>query len=305
MKTLPELLEEYVEHMRALGYAERTVASYRDETAIFLGWFANAERTGTPDRLTRSHLMRWQRRIAAAKNKKGGRLSPRTVNRKITSVKSFLAHLVERGFLLKGTDVLRYVKEPQLLPKGVVPHERIRRIFSGMRMSTASDHRNRAMLELLYTTGIRARELLGLDIGSLDLERAAATVMGKGSKERIVPIGKTAMRQLRTYLKVFRPMLLMDQSEQALFISPWGARLSYNSFRRIVHRHFDAGPDTSVTPHTFRRSCTTELVRGGANLYHVKEILGHATLDTLKHYVRLDITDLKKTHSICHPREKD
>ena len=161
------------------------------------------------------------------------------------------------------------------------------------------------MLELLYTSGLRARELLGLDMASLNFANATAAVMGKGRKERIVPIGRTAMRHLQSYIKVFRPMLLMDPSEQALFISPWGRRLSYNTFRRIVHRHFDSGADTSVTPHTFRRSCTTELIRGGANLYHVKEILGHATLDTLKHYVKLDISDLQKTHRLCHPREKD
>ena len=305
MVTLRELLADYSGHLRSIGYGKRTIRTYREECAMFLGRMEENHQIRCPDSLGKSHLLLWQRHLALRRNREGAPLSARTVNRKITSVKGFLKYAVERGVILSGTDVLRYVKQPQFLPKGVVPHAKITGTFRTMPAGKASDYRNRAMLELLYTTGLRARELLGMDMSSLNLSGATATVMGKGMKERTVPVGKTAMRHLQTYIAAFRPLLLRDPSEQALFISPWGARLSYNTFRLIVHRSFDKPGDRSVTPHTFRRSCATELIKGGANLYHVKEILGHASLDTLKHYVRLNISDLQKTHRQCHPREKD
>ena len=158
---------------------------------------------------------------------------------------------------------------------------------------------------MLYSTGIRVSELLGLNVRDVDLDNATAVVLGKGNKQRVVPIGKTALRLLESYLKAVRPFLLKKSDEQALFLNHAGERMPYHTVRRIVQRQAEAaGLEIKVTPHTFRRSCTTELIRGGANLYHVKEILGHENLETLKHYTKLTIEDLKKTHAKCHPRER-
>jgi site-specific recombinase XerD len=143
-------------------------------------------------------------------------------------------------------------------------------------------------------------------VTDLDLDNATAVVLGKGNKQRMVPIGKTALRLLESYLKAVRPFLLSQADERALFLNRAGQRMPYHTFRRIVHRSAEAaGLDINVTPHTFRRSCTTELIRGGANLYHVKELLGHENLGTLKHYTKLTIEDLKATHARCHPRENE
>src|SRR6056297_3397512 len=172
-------------------------------------------------------------------------------------------------------------------------------------ISTTNRRRDRAMLELLYSTGIRAGEVLALDVARVDLKNATATVYGKGRKERVVPIGKTALRYTESYLTAVRPFLLRDRTEQAVFLDPKGERLPYHCFRRLVHKYADAlGIAVNVTPHTFRRSCTTELLRSGANMYHVKDLLGHESLDTLKHYAKLTITDLRATHRQCHPRER-
>jgi integrase len=163
-----------------------------------------------------------------------------------------------------------------------------------------------AMLEMLYSTGVRAAELLGLNMGDIDLGNATALVMGKGSKQRVVPFGRTAGRVLESYLKGVRPLLMRDAAEPAVWLNRSGRRVSYAMFRRrfeVQARQFEF--PFAVTPHTFRRSCATELIRGGASLWHVKELLGHENLDTLQHYVRLTIADLKKTHARCHPRERD
>jgi site-specific recombinase XerD len=161
------------------------------------------------------------------------------------------------------------------------------------------------MLELLYSTGLRARELLGLDVADVDLRSATARVLGKGEKERVAPIGRTALRLLESYLKGVRPFLLRNPREPALFLNRRGRRLAYDDLLRLVHRHAArVGAAVTVTPHTFRRSCATEMIRGGANLYHVKDLLGHETLDTLRHYARLNVEDLRKTLARCHPRER-
>jgi site-specific recombinase XerD len=155
-------------------------------------------------------------------------------------------------------------------------------------------------------SGIRASELLGLDVKDVDFANGTAWVVGKGQKERMVPVGRTALGILENYVKGVRPFLLKESGEQALFLDDFGKRHPYHTLLRLVHGVARAArAPVNVTPHTFRRSCTTELLRGGAGMYHVKELLGHDSLDTLKHYAKLTISDLKKEHQRCHPRERD
>ena len=164
----------------------------------------------------------------------------------------------------------------------------------------------RTMLEILYSSGIRIGELLGLNMQDVDFNNGTALVTGKGRKQRVVPIGRTALKYLEGYIKAVRPHQVKDKADKAIFIDEMGRRMPYFTFRkRLVESAEKLGLDVHVTAHLFRRSCTTELLRGGAGMYHVKELLGHESLDTLKHYAKLTITDLKQTHRKCHPREKD
>ena len=162
------------------------------------------------------------------------------------------------------------------------------------------------MLEVLYSSGLRAAELLGLDIEDFDADAGTVRVTGKGRKERIVPVGATARRYLEGYIRAARPLLKPKPGEKALFVDRSGARMPYHTLRRIVGAiGRDAGLKEPLTPHVFRRSCTSELVRGNANLYHVSRMLGHESLDTLRHYVKLNINDIRRTHRSSHPRERD
>ena len=145
-----------------------------------------------------------------------------------------------------------------------------------------------------------------VELAHVDLHYPTVLVTGKGAKQRVVPMGGTAIKFLEDYLHGIRPHLQTDPGERALFLDQFGRRYPCYTLRRRLHAYAGkAGIDIQVTPHTFRRSCTTEMLRGGANMYHVKEMLGHESLDTLKHCARLTITDLKNTHRKCHPRESD
>lgn len=298
-------LVDYLEQGRGLNLSEHTLRAIRYNVTGFLVWLTG-HHIGTPDQLRRAHLSAWLTHLREYRTTRGLPLKPKSVNKKIENVRGFLNYLADDGLIHPALPAsMEYVKEPKLLPTSVLTHDQVRRILRSVRTDSTTGYRDRAMLELLYSTGIRAGEVLGLDVAHIDLKNATALVYGKGRKERVVPIGKTALRYTESYLMAVRPFLLHDRTEQALFLDVQGKRLPYHVFRRLVHRYADAvGIGVKVTPHTFRRSCTTELLRSGANMYHVKELLGHESLDTLKHYAKLTISDLRDTHRKCHPRER-
>lgn len=307
MKTLHELLDDYIEYRKGLNYSPRSLEEYHYDCGNFIRHLEHRFRIKTACELRKSHLFSYQKSLNDRKNTKGLPLHPRTLNKNISSVKNFLVFLAEKGHVLRSLpEVLKPVKEPSFLPLGALKHAEIKRVLSRIDTSTPDGYRDRTLLEILYSTGIRASELSALNVNSADLENSTLTVFGKGRKERIVPIGKTALRYLETYIKAVRPFLLKDGGKKALFLNNSGTRMMRYTLGLIVHKHYDkAKLDINVTPHTFRRSCTTELIRSDANLYHVKELLGHESLATVKHYAKLTITDLKRTHAKCHPRERD
>jgi integrase/recombinase XerD len=169
-------------------------------------------------------------------------------------------------------------------------------------MNNPQDYRFRSISEFIYSTGVRADEALRLNVDDVSFSEGCAKVFGKGKKERVVPVGKTALRHLEIYLAGVRPLFLRTPSETAVWLGATGRRLCYHTLlRRFIILPSSSG--IRVTPHVLRRSCATELLRNGASVWAVKEILGHDDLETLEHYAHLDIADLKATHARCHPRE--
>lgn len=306
MKALSDLLHDYLQAASALHLSRHTLRTGRYHCQGWLAWLDKRHGVRNVEQLRRDLLPRWQKYLATRRTAQGLPLKARSINRQIQSVRSFLSWLAGSGQVPGPLlDALIFVKEPRLLPTSVLNHAQVRQLLDRMNPSTPAGWRDRLILELLYTTGVRAAELIGLNIPDLDLRHATALVSGKGNKQRVVPIGQTALRLLESYLRAVRPFLLREPAEPALLLDHRGRRLRYHTLLRLVHQHTaGAGLPVAVTPHTFRRSCATEMIRGGANLYHVKELLGHESLETLKHYTRLTIQDLKKTHRQCHPRER-
>jgi len=307
VKTLYEHKVEYLEHLLSLRYSVRTIQKRRQALDLFLPWLRNTFQVLTPNQLQKSHLQAWQKDLFGHRTLRGLPLKPSSINSQVGSVRHFLLYLVNRGYIMKSIcDALERVKEPSTLPGSVLTHSEVRKLLKCIDTSSPTGYRDRALLEMLYTSGVRATELLDLDVGSIDFEQGTALVNGKGNKQRVVPVGKTALRYLKSYVLGVRSFLLREKTEQSLFLNREGRRFAYHNLRYLLRRCTrNMKLDTRVTPHTFRRSCTTEMVRGGANIYHVKELLGHETLKTMRHYVKLTINDLKKTHEKCHPRERD
>ena len=314
--TLHDHLDAYLKLGRAKGRSPHTLRVHRFNILSFLSFLGGAYGVHTAERLRPEHLRGYQQVLSEHRTAKGHPLKPRSINKRVESVRCLLRYLIRQNLVHPEIlDALQPVKVPKLLPGGTLTHRQTRKLLDHIPTNSTEGYRDRAMLEMLYSCGLRASELVGLTLSDIQFSDATARVMGKGRKERLVPIGRTALRCLESYVKAVRPFLVRSHSPRALFLNSRGGALRYHQLLRCVHRHARGagletpGPDDStaggVTPHTFRRSCTTELIRGGCSLYHAKELLGHETLDTLKHYARLNITDLKKAHARCHPRERD
>ena len=305
--TLTDQLDEYCTHLRSRNYSPATLKKISLAVMRFLRWVREAHEIETPDRLQIRHMDAYQRHLMNWRTVKGLPLKPATINVRINSLVGFLRYLAARGYVLKALpNALQPVKLPKRLPESVLTHAQVKKIIRQIDTSTPIGYRNRAIIELLYTSALRAKEILALDVGDLDFQQHTALVHGKGDKDRIVPIGRTALRVLESYVVAVRPFLAHDPDEHALFVTKWGKRCRYHIIKNWLNRYTGGlDLDVRVSSHTFRRSCTTEMIRAGANIYHVKELLGHESLETLRHYTRLTINDLKKTHEKCHPREKD
>ena len=306
-KTLADFADDLYARYRSLKSSPHTIARIKTALKIFVAYLEDTFRVRTPEAITREHIHAFQSHLGNRLTKSGMPMKPRSINSVVKGVRPFLEMLHEHGLANRSlAKHLQYVKVPDLLPASVLSHAQVRQLMRKIDTATPAGIRDRAAIELLYSSGIRIGELEGLTLQDIDLDRGVARVVGKGRKERFVPIGKTAIKWLCSYIRGIRSFMLLGCQSEYVFINQNGGPLSQHTLRdRIREYGRQLGLEIKITPHTFRRSCTTEMIKSNANLYHVKQLLGHKSFETLNHYARLDITDLRKTHSKCHPREKD
>lgn len=306
-KTLTELAGELEKHYESLQSSPHTIIRLRQALRLFIAYLEDHHNIITADAITLEHVHAFQAHLSQRFTVKGLPWKPASINTVIKAVRPFLDYLHELGFITRNlARHLQYVREPHLLPHSVLTHAQVRQLMRKIDTGTPTGVMDRAAIELLYSSGIRVGELEGLALSDVDLEHGVARVIGKGKKERFVPIGKTALKWLTSYIRGVRPYMLRGEATNAVFVNADGKPLRQDRIRSRIHE-YAAGLDLaiSVTPHTFRRSCTSEMIKGNANLYHVKQLLGHKSFETLNHYAKLDITDLRKTHERCHPRERE
>jgi len=230
-------------------------------------------------------------------------LSPRTRARKISCIKSFFRFLVERNEI--GENPSELIEAPRL-PRSI-PHylesEEVERLLASPNPATPEGRRDQTMLELAYAAGLRVSELVSLEMHRLDLEIGCVTVMGKGSKERVVPVGLPATRALMSYLDKVRPLLLGPVRSEAVFVTRRGKPMTRQAFWKIVKKTaLLAGIRKEISPHTLRHSFATHLVQNDADLRAIQIMLGHADISTTEIYTHVASQRLKQLHATCHPR---
>ena len=232
-----------------------------------------------------------------------GNLSIRSIARNLSALKMFFRFLVSDG-KIKGNPARRLgvPKLPQRLPEVLTVHE-VEILLSQPVVSTHQGQRDKTMLELLYATGLRVSELVGLRVSNINLEAGYVRTMGKGSKERMIPMGEKALESLRLYLSNGRIGLLKKRSSPYLFINSRGRPLTRQGFWKIIKRYRTmAGIKKEITPHILRHSFATHLLEGGADLRSVQVMLGHADISTTQIYTHVTRERLKQIHEKYHPR---
>jgi integrase/recombinase XerD len=226
-----------------------------------------------------------------------------TLQRKIACLRSFYRHLRRDGILdYDPTSELRAPRSRARLPK-VLSRDEVARLLQQPRGSSPAAVRDRALLETMYACGLRASEAVGLELSELDLEAGILRARGKGSKERIVPIGTKAIESLRAYLDRARPRLVGNRDEPRLFVNLRGSGLSRQGLYKIVQGHArSAGLERRMSPHTLRHTFATHLLAGGCDLRSLQEMLGHADIGTTQIYTHLSAERLRDVYFDAHPR---
>lgn len=229
-----------------------------------------------------------------------------TVCRRLSVIKSFLKFLHREGHIQKNVaKLISLPRTHEKLPHVLKPQQVIA-LIEGVPVDTLRHKRTRAMVELLYSTGIRISELAGLTYQDLDFRRGFLLVLGKGDKERVVPMGRHCQQAIRDYIDAI-PSLQKRGEQTPVFMNQDGEALSVRTMQRNL-REFAVeilGPEGSkVTPHTLRHSCATHLLAGGAGLREIQELLGHRSLVTTQKYTQVDIQRLKKSYQKAHPKAK-
>jgi site-specific recombinase XerD len=288
-------LSDYDRDLRARGSAERTRRAYAVDLAGFLEWIR-------PQGLGPGEVRhRDVRRYAAALS--GAGAAPATVARKLAAVRGLYGFLVRTERAAQNpAELVSSPKRAEKLPK-VLTTEQMRALLEQIPARTPLELRDRAMLELAYSCGLRCEEIVNLDLGSVDFESEQVRVLGKGSKERVLPVGEPAQEALRRYLERGRHPLAVDPRERALFLSKSGRRLSNSDVtRRLGLWSREAALAAGISPHSLRHSFATHLLEGGADLRTIQELLGHASISTTQVYTRVDAARLRDTYASSHPR---
>ncbi|HSJ38480.1 MAG TPA: site-specific tyrosine recombinase XerD [Planococcus sp. (in: firmicutes)] len=299
MKYAKDALDDYMQFLRVeRQLAANTLLSYERDLKSYMQYLKEVEQLDSLRNVERIHILNHLTHL------KETTLSSRTVARHISSIRSFHQFLIRERVVDKDPTV--HLEMPQMDKKlpNVLSIEEVDVLIETPDTSKANGKRDRAMLELLYASGMRVSECINLDMADVNLTMGFVRCFGKGGKERIIPLGKSALAACKDYLSDARSKLAKSGvTTDALFINQRGKRLTRQGFWKLLKQHAQkAGIQKELTPHTLRHSFATHLIENGADLRAVQEMLGHADISTTQIYTHVSKTRLKDVYSQFHPR---
>jgi integrase/recombinase XerC len=301
LDSLSDRIERYLEHLRAVASAaDNTLIAYRRDLEDFVRFVDHSlgDRAVDPGEVEPAHIRAWLGSRPAAKASRARRLA---------ALRSFFRHLVRQGVLTANPAALVDAPRTDKKAPAFLTVDEMFHLLETPDLGTVLGLRDRALLELLYSSGLRRAELCGLDLPDLDLTGRLVRVLGKGGKERLVPVGSRAVDAARAYLARRGELLAVKtgrpQEPRALFLNRFGGRLTGRSVARILDRTIKAcALARRVSPHALRHSFATHLLGGGADVRSIQEMLGHASLSTTQKYTHLGIEKLMEVYDRAHPR---
>lgn len=303
--TIKQLIPRYLEELKILDRSPFTIRNIRNalrQLALFM------ESEGVADLVQLNHdtITLYQEELTYRLTDKGKQLSARTREKYLCSVRGFTSYLYEQDYLAADlSKTIKLPKQPQRLPKVILDGSEIKKLMAAPNMQTNDGYRNRIILEILYDTGVRAAEMAAIQTADLELVHGYLTVRsGKGRKDRVVPINTRVCKIINTYLLMIRPVMIQGKDRSYLVLNRWGREMTPNAVWAIVKKCAkDSGIKKNVTTHTFRHSCATHMLKNGAPIRHIQELLGHESLESTQIYTKVTINDLKEIHAKYHPGE--
>jgi integrase/recombinase XerD len=300
-----EAIDNFLDYLAVeKGFSENTIFAYRNDLHQLAGFIEEeAAKRGT--------IPPWaafdrQAMLSYLLELKGRGYAATTIARKVAAIKSFFGFMVAEGALKDNpTRDVASAKVGKSLPKPISISQVHRLLEQTTKLSTPEAKRDKAMLELLYATGMRVSELVSLNLADLDTEGGYVRCFGKGHKERLIPVYERAVRAVKEYLTEARPRLARDSEGKAVFLNRRGERLTRQGLWQILKGYAKSAElGTEITPHTLRHSFATHMLSGGADLRSVQELLGHANISTTQVYTHLTTEHIRSTYEKSHPRAK-
>jgi integrase/recombinase XerD len=291
-------VEEFLHYLTVeKGYSEHTIAAYSNDLTQFLAFLEDQD-VPSWGQVGRAHILSFVGYL------KGRGYASSTVARKLAAVKSFFHFQIAEGVLPDDPTVaVDFPSVDKRIPRPLSPEQVARLLAQPMKSDTPKALRDRALLELMYATGMRASEIIGLELDALDLDAGTVRCLGKGDKERILPLYERALQALDVYLEEGRAGLLRHRDETALFVSRLGRPLTRQGLWLIVKEYAEAaGITRKVTPHTLRHSFATHMLDGGAGLREVQQLLGHTNIASTQIYTEVSTRRKREVYDRAHPR---
>lgn len=304
--TLPVLVDAYLQWMHDRNYSPETVAGRRYELNDFLRW-CKVNHIRLPSQTTRPVLEEYQSYLARFRKSDGRSLSAKTQHARIGSIQQLFRWMC-RQYILDANPAadLERPRMERRLPQEALSINEVKRLMRVPDVSDPLGVRDRAVLETFYSTGIRRSELARLHIEDINHERRTLRVqLGKGKRDRLVPIGRRALKWIQRYLDEVRPRLIIDEAQVALFVTGYGGPFSPDVLsHRISKMMKAAGIKRPASCHILRHSCATHMLEGGADIRYIQQLLGHAKLETTAIYTQVSIQQLQLVHAQTHPAER-
>ena len=302
--TLASYLDAHLEWMNVRNYTQLFVESRRYELKAFFSW-AEERTLLAPEQITRPILESYQRWLYNYRKKNGKPLGITTQRSYLGALKQFFAWLTRQHVIpANPASELELPRPEKRLPVEALSINQVESILAQPNISDPLGIRDRAIMEVLYSTGIRRSELTRLELSDLNRAKHLLRVFGKGRKERVVPVGARAMQWLEKYLTEVRPLLALSIGTQPLFLSGYGEAFNPDVLGRKIVKYIEAANiGRAGGPHLFRHTCATHMLEGGADIRYIQQLLGHENLETTAIYTEVSIIQLQAVHARCHPAE--
>jgi len=302
--TLTAHVDDHLDDLRVHNRTPDAIEGRLNELRPFLRW---AEERGLfhPEQITHTILESYQRWLWRYRKKNGKPLGISTQRQRLGGVKNFFAWLCKKHVLeANPASEIELPRAEKRLPIEALSRSEVETVLGMPDVSDPLGVRDRAMLELFYSTGIRRTEMTLLEVSDLNREKRLLTVHGKGRKDRVVPVGTRALQWVEKYLQDVRPLLLIDPDVQTLFLSGYGEAFNPDVLGRKVIKYIEkADIGRRGGPHLLRHTCATHMLEGGADIRYIQQLLGHEKLETTAIYTEVSIVQLQAVHARCHPAE--